>query len=62
MSLSMLALIVYIFLQAAGGYLAWFTVSSKLLGIVGLVFVGLALLEHLGVVTAIRSRRQKPAE
>jgi hypothetical protein len=62
MSLSYLALVVYVFLQAAV-YLAWFAVSNKLLGIVGIIFVVLAVLEALGVFSYtlhLPARRQQP--
>lgn len=44
MNLSMFLLALYVFLQSAV-YLAWFVVDVKLLGLVGMVFVVVLLLE-----------------
>lgn len=62
MSLSSLALVVYVFLQSAA-YLGWFSVSPTLIGIVGLVFVVLRVLEALAVVSySVPLARRAPAE
>lgn len=50
MSLSSLFLVIYVFLQSAV-YLGWLSVSAVLLGITGLIFVFLRLLEALSVVS-----------
>lgn len=44
MSLSQFVLILFVFLQSAV-YLAWFAVDPKLLGLIGMAFVVIALLE-----------------
>lgn len=46
MPLSMLLLALYVFLQSAV-YLAWFAVDNKLLGLVGMAFVVVLLIETL---------------
>lgn len=48
MSLSSLALVVFVFLQSAA-YLGWFSVSPTFLGVVGMIFVVLRILEALSV-------------
>lgn len=46
MSLSMFLLGLYVFLQSAV-YLAWFAVDAKMLGLVGMVFVVVLLVEAI---------------
>lgn len=46
MSLAMFILGLFVFLQSAV-YLTWFTVDPKLLGLVGMVFVVVLLIEAL---------------
>lgn len=50
MSLSSIALVLYVFLQSMV-YLGWMSPSATFIGVVGLVFVVLRLLEALSVYT-----------
>lgn len=46
MALSMFVLTLFVFLQSAV-YLAWFAVDAKLLGLVGMFFVVIVIIEAL---------------
>lgn len=62
MSLSSLALVLFVFLQSAA-LLNWFSVSATFLGVVGLIFVVLRVLESLGAFSySLPARRHAAAE
>ncbi len=60
MSLSLFVLGLFVFLQSAV-YLAWFAVDPKLVGLVGMAFVIILILEALAIIPAINLRRRHEA-
>lgn len=51
MSLSQMLLLIWVFLVATVQQLAWFALSSRLIGLIGLAYVIVYLLEVAGIIT-----------
>jgi len=62
MSLSRVLLVLWVFFVSTVTYLAWWTVDERLIGFVGLVFVGVAVLESFRPISLPLGRRNTASE